>query len=97
MTNVVKIRDAISGSVRVDRQSRWGNPFVLGKDGTRDQVCDLFREYAKWRLSVQPSWLDDLVGKDLACHCSPQRCHAETLIEFANHCDVIKVEEVLEN
>jgi len=81
---VVLIRDSVPGAVRVDRQSRWGNPFVLGVDGTRDNVCDLFREYAEWRLTVQPGWLDPLVGKALACHCAPKRCHAETLIELAN-------------
>ena len=84
MPSVVKIRDNVPGAVRVDRQSRWGNPFVLGADGTRDLVCDRFREYAEWRLTVQPGWLDDLAGKDLACHCAPQRCHAEALIELAN-------------
>ena len=84
MPSVVKIRDNVLGAVRVDRQSRWGNPFVLGRDGTRDMVCDLFRLYATWRLSIQPDWLEPLRGQDLACHCAPQRCHAETLIELAN-------------
>jgi hypothetical protein len=70
--------------VRVDRQSRWGNPFVMGADGDRDTVCDLFEQYAEWRLTVQPDWLDDLKDKDLACHCAPKRCHAETLIRLAN-------------
>lgn len=70
--------------VRVDRQSPWGNPFVMGPDGDRDCVCDLFEQYAKWRLTVQPNWLDELKGKHLACHCAPKRCHAETLIRLAN-------------
>lgn len=75
---------ARSGAVRVDRQSRWGNPFVMGVDGDRDQVCDLFAKYAVWRLSIQPDWLDDLRGKDLACHCAPLRCHGDFLLELIN-------------
>lgn len=84
MPRVVKIRDGVSGAVRVDRQSKWGNPFVINQDGDRDQVCDLYAEYANWRLTIQPDWLDELRGKDLACWCAPQRCHADTLIQLAN-------------
>jgi len=81
---VVKINDNIPSAVRVDRQGPWGNPFVLGQDGNRDQVCDLFRVYAEWRLTIQPDWLLPLKGKDLACWCAPQRCHADTLLKLAN-------------
>jgi len=84
MPRVVKIRDNVTGAVRVDRQSKWGNPFVLNQDGDRDQVCDLYAAYAEWRLTIQPDWLDDLRGKDLACWCAPKRCHADTLIQLAN-------------
>jgi hypothetical protein len=84
MPRVVKINDNVPGSVRVDRQSPWGNPFVLNQDGDRDRVCDLFAEYAKWRLTHQPDWLEPLRGKDLACWCTPKRCHAETLISLSN-------------
>ena len=68
----------------VDRGTIWGNPFVLGVDGDRDKVCDLFIQYAEWRLSIQPNWLDEIRGRPLACHCSPKRCHAETLYKMAN-------------
>lgn len=70
--------------IRVDRSTRWGNPFVLGQDGNRDRVCDLYMAYAIWRLTVQPDWLEPLRGKNLYCHCAPQRCHAETLVNLAN-------------
>tara|TARA_R110002096_G_scaffold66682_4_gene162257 strand:- start:5577 stop:5879 length:303 start_codon:yes stop_codon:yes gene_type:complete len=84
MPRVVKIRDNVPGAVRIDRQSCWGNPFVLRVDGDRDEVCDYFEEYAKWRLTIQSDWLDPLRGKDLACWCSPQRCHGNTLLRLAN-------------
>ena len=70
--------------VRVDRGTDWGNPFVMRHEGERDRVCDLFSQYAIWRLSVDPTWLLFLRGKNLACWCSPKRCHAETLLELAN-------------
>lgn len=71
-------------AIRVDRGSRWGNPFVVGVDGDRAEVCRLFEIYAQHRLTYQPTWLDPLKGKDLKCWCAPQQCHAETLERLAN-------------
>lgn len=73
-------------AVRVDRGSNWGNPFAMRdkSQAERDRVCDLFEQYAAWRLTVDPEWLAPLRGKSLACWCAPQRCHADTLIRLAN-------------
>ena len=70
--------------IKVDRSSPWGNPFILDVDGDRDEVCNLYEEYAEWRLTIQPNWLTPLRGSNLACHCSPKRCHADTLLRLAN-------------
>jgi hypothetical protein len=29
-----------STMVRIDRTTEWGNPFIIGVDGDRDEVCD---------------------------------------------------------
>lgn len=73
-------------NVSVDRGSDWGNPFVMHDktQAERDRVCDAYELYAKWRLTIEPDWLVPLRGKNLACHCAPLRCHAETLIRLAN-------------
>jgi hypothetical protein len=71
------------GRVYVGRPSKWGNPFVIGRDGTRDQVI---AQYRAW-ITCQPALLADLHelrGKDLVCWCAPQRCHAEVLAELAD-------------
>lgn len=73
-----------AGAVLVDRSSDWGNPFVMHGEADRDRVCDLFADYAQWRVARQPDWLEPLRGKDLACWCAPKRCHVETLRELAN-------------
>ena len=70
--------------VLIDRSTRWGNPFHLDVDGTRDEVCDSFEYYAQWRLLVQPTWLMFLRGKNLYCTCAPKRCHGDTLLKLAN-------------
>lgn len=68
--------------VYVGRPSKWGNPFMIGRDGTRDQVI------AKYCVDrCQPALLADLHelrGKDLVCRCAPRRCQAEVLAELAD-------------
>lgn len=65
------------------RPSKWGNPFVIGVDGNRDDVCD---KYEAW-LPTQPHLMADLhelTGRDLVCCCEPLRCHCRTLLRLAN-------------
>ena len=62
----------------------WGNPFVIGRDGTRDEVI---ARYAQW-LQTQPQLLarlGELRGKRLGCFCAPRwRCHGEVLARLAD-------------
>jgi ParB-like chromosome segregation protein Spo0J len=71
-------------AVKVDRSSKYGNPFILDQDGDRDEVCD---KYEKSYLPIKPSILNDierLKGKVLICHCYPLRCHGDCLANTAN-------------
>lgn len=72
------------GGVYVGRPTKWGNPFRIGVDGTREEVV---RRYREW-LNTQPSLLEaarrELRGKDLVCWCAPLPCHADVLLEVAN-------------
>ena len=71
------------GAVYVGRPSKWGNAFVIGKDGSRDEVI---AKYSAW-LNDQPQLLLalwELEGKDLVCWCAPQACHADVLLRRAN-------------
>lgn len=76
-------------TVKVDRSSEWGNPFIMHNERERDKVCAQFEAYARWRLTIEPDWLKPLRGHDLACWCAPKRCHAETLLRLANQQDPI--------
>lgn len=69
--------------VRVDRKSKWGNPFELPDDGSRDDVCNHYRDHY---FPHKPSLSDvsALRGKALGCWCSPDRCHADHLADLAN-------------
>ena len=74
-------------TVRVDRRSRWGNPFVMrnGSEEERNRVCEEFEEMVKnWPPSKIVEMKRALKGKNLACWCSPKKCHADTLLRIAN-------------
>ena len=72
--------------VLIDRTTKWGNPFVIGRDGTRTEVIELYR---KW-IHTQPSLMDSLhqlEGKRLGCWCkskNPKPCHGDVLVELVN-------------
>lgn len=86
-------------TVRVDRRTLYGNPFVVGRDGTADRCVELFRllmagkvclTHGDVRLqercyrSVAAS-RKRLLGKNLACWCAPGKpCHADVLLEIFN-------------
>lgn len=76
-------RRQAEGRVYVGRPTKWGNPFKLGRDGSRAEVIDKYRAW----LLAQPALLatlPELAGKDLVCWCAPEPCHADILIEIAN-------------
>ncbi|GAB2992518.1 hypothetical protein GCM10027184_53510 [Saccharothrix stipae] len=68
--------------VYIGRPSKWGNPFKIGSDGTREQVID---RYEQWLLK-QPDLvaaLGELTDMTLGCWCAPHRCHGEVLARLA--------------
>jgi hypothetical protein len=70
-------------NVFIGRPSKWGNPYVVGRDGTREQVI---AKYVAW-LRTQPDLLEcieELRGKVLGCWCKPAACHGDVLAELAN-------------
>jgi hypothetical protein len=77
--NLIQWAESKGLAVRVDRGTDFGNPFILGPDGTRDEVCDKYRDhYLPFKPSIQKQRLA-LVGKVLICHCYPERCHGMDL------------------
>lgn len=72
-----------SYDVYIGRGSKWGNPFIIGIDGSRSEVIEKYRE---WLLN-QPELMADigeLKGKTMGCYCHPKACHGTILAELAN-------------
>ena len=84
MTGLVNIKKARC-EVYIGRGTPFGNPYVIGENGTREDVIRLFRAYFYERLKREPEWkakVEKLKGKVLGCHCLPQDCHGRIYIEF---------------
>jgi hypothetical protein len=69
--------------VYIGRPSKWGNPFKIGKDGTREEVIEKYREYILSKPELLKD-LSELKGKILGCWCKPKACHGDVLVELLN-------------
>ena len=70
--------------VYIGRPSKWGNPYLIGKDGSRQEVIEKYKK----RLLLNKKLLNDLhelEGKVLGCWCKPKPCHGDILVEFVNN------------
>jgi hypothetical protein len=65
------------------RPSIWGNPFEIGKDGTRKEVIAKFKKYLLANEELVDK-LPELRGKILGCWCAPKACHCDVLADLAN-------------
>lgn len=70
-------------AVYIGRPSKWGNPFVIGRDGTRAQVIAKYRAYLLRDARLMAA-LPELCGRDLVCWCAPEACHGDVLLQLAN-------------
>ena len=73
-------------AVNVARPGKWGNPFIVGKHGTREECVKMFKHLccnlmvmnvdtdcikAQQRfLKHAPKHIHELKGKDIACWCA---------------------------
>jgi len=69
--------------VYIGRPSKWGNPFRIGRDGSRADVLEKYRDYIKKSPQLLVA-LDHLRGKILGCWCAPAPCHGDILVELIN-------------
>lgn len=86
-------------TVKVDRSTKWGNPFRVGSivyvaGMSRQAILDSEHSVAMYRQHVnhpianilfRETVRKELAGKNLACWCKPgEVCHADVLLEIAN-------------
>lgn len=77
-------------TVKVDRTTKWGNPYKVGDSGIPDADVAVYR-FSLWLRhtvegrELQLAAIAQLRSKNLACWCKPGTpCHADVLLELAN-------------
>ena len=73
-------------AIRIDRATRWGNPYRIGEHGNRQEVIALYRVYLWNKIRSGEIPLDQLAtlhGQTLACWCKPLPCHGDVLARAA--------------
>jgi len=67
----------------IGRPSKWGNPFVVDKHGTRGECIALYEGWLRENTALFAA-LDELRGLVLGCWCAPRACHGDLLVRLAN-------------
>lgn len=71
-------------AIYVGRPTMWGNPYVVGRDGTRAEVVAKHARMVESSPSLKAAAKRVLRGHDLVCWCWPLPCHATTWLKVAN-------------
>lgn len=69
--------------VYIGRPSKWGNPFRIGVNGSRQEVIDRYKHWLTNNKELL-SQIHELKDKRLGCHCAPLPCHGDVLATVAN-------------
>lgn len=69
--------------VYIGRPSKWANKFIIGKDGTREEVIAKHEEWLLQQPELMAA-LPELKDQILGCWCAPKKCHGDTLARLAN-------------
>ena len=56
-------KQSVGSRVYVGRPSKWGNPFVIGRDGSRDEVIPKYRAWIVRQPALMAA-LHELRGKE---------------------------------
>lgn len=71
--------------VYIGRGSPFGNPYVIGQDGDRDEVIRKYKIHFEDKLRMDREFKKQVLalkGKILGCHCTPLKCHGEIIVAF---------------
>lgn len=86
MTKVVNLKTD-EYNIYIGRGSIFGNPFEIGRDGSRMEVIE---KYEKWFNSLvkDPKFNKELLklkNKTLGCFCHPEICHGDIIVKYLEY------------
>lgn len=84
---VVNKHHKVPYDLYIGRGSKWGNPFAITADCTREQAIKKYREHLWQQIKAGKITLIELAsldGKTLGCFCAPRACHGHVLSDAAD-------------
>ena len=75
--------------VYIGRPSKWGNPFQIGTDGTREEVVHRYREWILLQPDLIAALIPELADRTLGCWCAPKLCHGDVLARLCDYGSLI--------
>ena len=72
--------------VYIGRGSIWGNPYIIEKHGTREEVIRKYEQHIR-SSPRHLKKLPELKGKNLVCYCAPLACHGDVLFKLLKEFD----------
>lgn len=88
MTKIVNKR-IDSYDVYIGRGSPFGNRFVIGVHGTRDEVIDIYEKEFYVKVETDKEFKNQVLalkGKILGCFCKQKdrevRCHGDVILKY---------------
>ncbi len=90
---VVNLRTKERFDVYIGRMSNsdpgeWGNRYVVGVDGTREECVLKHRRDVMKNPAFIRKIRKELKGLVLGCFCAPLACHGDTLAKIANEDEI---------
>lgn len=85
---VVNRKDFPTSGEYIGRPSPLGNPFKIGRDGSREQTIEKYRRWLWTQIQQQTPAYDELRRLatiacqrelDLICWCAPLQCHGDVI------------------
>lgn len=74
--------------IYIGRPTIYGNPFEMGKDGTREEVVAKYRAWFYEKIKNDINFKNALLplkNKRLGCFCKPKSCHGDVICEYLNN------------
>ena len=72
----------------IGRGSLFGNPFIIGKDGSRDEVISKYESWIFDKINLDKNFKQEVLklkNHTLGCFCRPEnRCHGDIIQEYVD-------------
>jgi len=68
----------------IGRPGIMGNFYVIGRDGTREECIEKYRETFNKDEALKKFARENLWNEILGCYCKPLACHGDVIAEYLN-------------